>query len=599
MILERKDIDPKYKWDLSVIYPDEKTFNEDYLEVEKEIRAYAVHETTMSESPEHLYAALKAKYHISDRLSKLWQFASLNACVDLADSGAQARQTRVRNLYTLFGETAWFISTRILSLDDETLKAWVEAYPPLAEFRRVLEGYMRWRPHLLSDECEKLRADMSDALDSHSEIYTLLTGADMRFGFIRGEDGKRTELTDTNYATFMMSAERRVRRAAFGTIYKTYDGFKNTVAALYEARIKEEVVCAKVRKYPDSLTASTDGDEVTPEIYNNLIASVRRGLPTLYDYYEMKREILGLPKMHLYDVYVPLVGAYDRKYTYEEAVDEVLKTVSVFGDEYVKTLKEGLMSRGWADVYPSRGKRGGAFSSSGALTEPYILLNFKERLDDVSTLAHEAGHSMHSWYSKNANPTQNSHPTLFVAEVASTVNELLLAHRKLKESESREERLYVLNRLLESYKATLFRQTMFAEFERDMHAAVERGEPLTADAISKHYFALVQLYFGDGVVCDAGIAYEWERIPHFYRCFYVYKYATCISAASTIVKRIEAEGAPYVKKYLDFLRCGSAKSPLDSLLVAEVDMRKPEVIENAIADFADALRQFKEQYYEK
>ena len=263
MILERKDIDPKYKWDLSVIYPDEATFDEDYAAVEKEIRAYAVHETTMSESPESLYAALKAKYHISDRLSKLWQFASLNACVDLTDSGAQARQTRVRNLYTLFGETAWFLSTRILSLDDETLKEWMKAYPPLAEFCRVLEGYMRWRPHLLSDECEKLRADMRDALDSHSDIYTLLTDADLRFGYIRGEDGKRTELNDTNFATFMMSAERRVRRAAFGTLYKTYGQFKNTVAALYEARIKEEVVCAKVRKYPDSLTASTDGDEVT------------------------------------------------------------------------------------------------------------------------------------------------------------------------------------------------------------------------------------------------------------------------------------------------------------------------------------------------
>lgn len=599
MVLERKDIDPKYKWDLSAIYADEAAFDADYAKAEKRIRAYASHESTMNTSPEALYAALKEKYAISDLLGKLWQFASLNACVDLADSTAQARQTRVKNLYTLLGETAWFMSTRILSLGDETLNEWMESHPPLAEFRRVLESYMRWRPHLLSDECEKLRADMSDALDTHTNIYTLLTDADMRFGFIRGEDGERAELTDTNFPLFVKSPVRRVRRAAFVSIYKTYAQFKNTVAALYEARVKEAVVSAKVRRYPDSLTASTDGDEITPEIYNNLIASVRRGLPVLYDYYEMKREILGLAKMHLYDVYVPLVGAYDRKYTYEEAIDEVLKTVSVFGDEYAETLKEGLLSRGWVDVYPNRGKRGGAFSSSSALTEPYVLMNFEEHLDDVSTLAHEAGHSMHAWYSKNANPTQNSHPTLFVAEVASTVNELLLAHRKLAESGSREERLYVLNRLLETYKATLYRQTMFAEFERDMHALEAKGEPLTADRISKHYFELVKLYFGDGVVCDEGIAYEWMRIPHFYRCFYVYKYATCISAASTIVKRIETEGAPYIRKYLDFLRCGSAKSPLDSLLVADVDMRKPEVVENAIADFAETLRQFKELYFQK
>ena len=599
MIQERKDIDPKYKWDLSVLYASEEAFEEDYRAVEKSIRALASFEATMCESAEALYTALKEKYAVGDRLGKLWRFASLGAVVDLSDSFAQGRQTRVKDLYTLRGEVAWFFTPRILSLDDKTLNAYMESYPPLAEFRRVLEETMRWRPHLLSDECEKLRAEMGDALGTHTDIYSLLTDSDMRFGFIRGEDGKRTELSDTNYALFMMCSDRRVRREAFRTLYKTYAQFKSSIAALYAARVKEAGTLARLRKYPDSITASTDDDEVTPEIYNNLIETVHEGLPTLHAYYDMKREILGLSKLHLYDVYAPLTSAGDNKrYTYEQAIDEVLATVRILGEDYEAHLKEGLLSKGWADVYPSRGKRGGAFSASAALTEPYILLNFNGTYNDVSTLAHEAGHSMHSEYAKGANPSHDMHPTIFVAEVASTVNELLFAHRKLRESKSREERLFILNKLMETYRGTLYRQTMFAEFERDMHAASERHEPLTSDMICKHYYELNRLYFGDRVVCDEGISYEWERIPHFYSCFYVYKYATCIAAASTIVKRIETEGEASVQKYIDFLKCGGSRSPLESLLVADIDMTSPDVIESAIADFDECIKQFKMLYNE-
>ena len=274
----------------------------------------------------------------------------------------------------------------------------------------------------------------------------------------------------------------------------------------------------------------------------------------------------------------------------------VLKTVTVFGDEYANALREGLLERGWVDVYPCRGKRGGAFSSGVPGTEPYILLNFTNKLDDVSTLAHEAGHSMHTWFSNNYNEPHNAGYTIFVAEVASTVNELLMAHRMLEESKSDEEKLYILNQLMETYKGTLYRQTMFAEFERDMHAMCEKGIPLTADGINKYYYDLVKLYFGRDVCCDKQIAYEWMRIPHFYSCFYVYKYATCISAASAIVKRIETEGKEYIDKYIDFLKCGGSKSPLDSLLVAGIDMTKPEVVRSAIDDFAGVVKQFREIY---
>ena len=294
-----------------------------------------------------------------------------------------------------------------------------------------------------------------------------------------------------------------------------------------------------------------------------------------------------------------MVGELDRKYTYEEAVEEVLNTVGVYGKEYAEALRAGLTEKGWVDVYPSRGKRGGAFSSGGPDTEPYILLNYTEKFDDIMTLAHEAGHSMHTWFSTHYNEPHNSNYTIFVAEVASTVNELLLAHRKLRECTNDDEKLYILNQLMETYKGTLFRQTMFAEFEKGLHALCEKGEPLTTDVINKRYHRLVKHYFGPDVTCDKQIAYEWMRIPHFYTSFYVYKYATCISAASAIVKRIETEGEAYVGQYIDFLKCGGSRSPLESLLVAGIDMTKPEVVTSAIEDFASAVAQFREIYNKK
>lgn len=360
--------------------------------------------------------------------------------------------------------------------------------------------------------------------------------------------------------------------------------------------VRERGTLAKVRGYKNSITASTFRDEVTPEIYNNLINCVHTGLPALYEYYALKAEVLGVQKLHLYDVYAPLIGELERVYSYDEAVEEVLETVKIYGDEYYNALRAGLTEKGWVDVYPSRGKRGGAFSSGTPDTEPYILLNYKETLDDVSTLAHEAGHSMHTWFSTHYNEPHNSNYTIFVAEVASTVNELLLFHRKLRECTDDNEKLYILNQLMETYKGTLYRQTMFAEFERDMHAMSEKGTPLTAEVINKHYYKLVKKYFGKDVAVDKQISMEWMRIPHFYSSFYVYKYATCISAASAIVKRIENEGTAYVDQYISFLKCGGSKSPLDSLLVAGIDMRDPEVVNGAIEDFRGAVAEFREIY---
>lgn len=596
MDYNRQNIDPKYKWDLSVIYPDEKAFEDDYALAQQKIEDFRKYEKTITASAEDLYNALTDMAAVEDLIGRLWQFASLNFAVDTSDNVAQARAAKMRNLAVSAGEASWFVSPYILKLDRETVDSYFKAYPALETYRRIVDGIMREKEHTLSDECEILMSSMQNAMGSHDNIRSIFTNSDLRFGKIRDAEGKLVELTDTNYVMYLMSKDRRVRRAAFTCLYKTYEQFGNTFANLYEARVKEATTKAKVRNYADSITASTFRDEVTPVIYNNLIDSVHEGLPALYDYYELKREVLGLGKLHLYDIYAPLMGDIDSEYTYEQAVEEVLKTVTVFGDEYANALREGLLERGWVDVYPCRGKRGGAFSSGVPGTEPYILLNFTNKLDDVSTLAHEAGHSMHTWFSNNYNEPHNAGYTIFVAEVASTVNELLMAHRMLEESKSDEEKLYILNQLMETYKGTLYRQTMFAEFERDMHAMCEKGIPLTADGINKHYYDLVKLYFGRDVCCDKQIAYEWMRIPHFYSCFYVYKYATCISAASAIVKRIETEGKEYIDKYIDFLKCGGSKSPLDSLLVAGIDMTKPEVVRSAIDDFAGVVKQFREIY---
>ena len=596
---ERKDIPAKYKWDLSVIYADEKAFLADYAKAEKLIKEFPKHEKTMTKSAEGLYNVLRADCDIEAIIEKLWSYASLNFSVDSSNNAFQALNGKVRSLAVQAGAASWFVSPRLLALDTEVVEGWFKEYPALETFRRTIHSIMRMKPHMLSDECEQLMSKLQDGFGTHHDIRSIFADSDLRFGKIRNEEGKLVELTDTNYVPFLMSSDRRVRQAAFKKLYTTYSQFGNTFATTFNAMVREIGTLAKVRGYKNSITASTFRDEVTPEIYNNLINSVHTGLPALYDYYALKREVLGVQRLHLYDVYAPLIGELDRVYSYEEAVDEVLKTVEIYGDEYYNALKEGLLEKGWVDVYPSRGKRGGAFSAGTPVTEPYILLNYTETLDDVSTLAHEAGHSMHSWFSTHYNEPHNSNYTIFVAEVASTVNELLLLHRKLRECTDDAEKLYILNQLMETYKGTLYRQTMFAEFERDMHALSEKGTPLTADVVNKHYYKLVKKYFGKDVAVDKQIAMEWMRIPHFYTSFYVYKYATCISAASAIVKRIESEGAAYVNQYIDFLKCGGSKSPLDSLIVAGIDMRDPSVVNGAIEDFKSAVAEFREIYNRK
>ncbi len=594
----RAEIPAKYKWDLTAIYADMAAFDADYDRAKELIADFPKHKDTMLNSAKELYAMFCDMTALMRLLEKLYSYASLNSDVDTSDNTYVALRGRVMNLDNDLSAAAFFIDPYLLRLDDDTLAKWFEEYPKLGEYRRSIELSRRYRPHTLSDDCEKLMADLSGGFHSHGNIRSTFSNADLRFGKIKGEDGKPVQLTDSTYGIFLQSADRRVRKAAFTKIYETYESFGNTYAALINSFVKERTIYARVRGFADSLTASVFRDEVTPTIYNNLCDTVSKNLQPLYDYYALKKKALGVPKLHLYDIYTPLISSCDRKYSYEEAVDIVLDAIKLFGEEYHTTLSDGLKKKGWADVYPNKGKRGGAYSSGCYDTEPYILLNYTDMLDDVSTLAHEAGHSMHSYFSAKANTPQESNYTIFVAEVASTVNELVLFRKLLRETDNRDEKLYILNQIMETYKGTLYRQTMFAEFEKEMHALCEAGETLTKDLLCKRYYELVCRYFGKDVVCDKQIACEWMRIPHFYYNFYVYKYATCISAASSIVKKIEEQGDAYVQKYLDFLKCGGSRSPLESLLVADIDLTKPEVIEDAIADFADTVEQFRKLYEE-
>ena len=589
----RADIPAKYKWDMTNIYATEQDFDTDYQKAADMVAAFPAHASTMSESAQGLLAMFTDLTNMLRVVEKLYMYAHLSADADTTDNHYQAMMGKMRNLFNQLGSASFFVTPALLRLDSKTVDAWMEECPELRAFSRDIWLAQREKPHTLSDECEKLMADMASGMGGAANARAIFANADLQFGKIRDENGKMVQLNDATYVTKLMSGKRRVRRAAFTTLYKTYTQYGNTFATLYNAYVKERTTMARVRGYADSLTASVFRDEVTPEIYNNLINTVNDNLNVLFDYYAIKKKSLGLSKLHLYDIYTPLISECEKEYTFEEATEEVLETVKIFGSEYHDTLEKGVKEQNWVDVYPSRGKRGGAYSSGCYDTQPYMLLNFVGTLDNVSTFAHEAGHSMHSWFSTHYNKPHNAAYTIFVAEVASTVNELLLLHRKLKESESDDEKLYILDQLMETYKGTLYRQTMFAEFEKDIHALCEKGEPLTAELLNAKYYELVSRYFGSDVICDPQIAYEWMRIPHFYMNFYVYKYATCISAASTIVKRIETEGAPYVKKYIDFLKCGGSRSPLESLLVAGIDMTNPDVVTGAIEDFSSAIAQFR------
>lgn len=592
-IKDRSGIEEKYKWDLSKIYKSLDEFNEDYEQVKELILDYKKYEGHVMDNASTFYNALIDNLKIGRRLEKLYTYASMKSDEDTSLNDAQELRSRVLNLYNLTNVNMYFFDTEMLKVSYSVIEKFYKEEPKLLEHEKNIKNDFRYKEHMLSDQEEKLISRLSKSFNNDEETYGFLIDSDMSFGNIIDEDGKEVELNDTNYSVYIRSKDRRIRKEAFELLYKSYKQFRNTISSLYNGYVKQNVTMAKVRNYPSAFEASLFNDDMDSNVYKILVETVHENMGVLYKYFDLIKEKLNLDELHLYDTYVELAEGYSKKYTFDEAKEIAIKALSVLGEDYVSVLKKEFEEK-WIDIYPNKNKRGGAYSGGSYDTMPYILLNFQGDINDISTLVHESGHSIHSYYTRENQAYQYGDYPIFVAEVASQVNEILFTDYLLKNSNSKEEKLAVLSENLGRFKSSFYRQTMFAEFEKASHEIVENDDVITADKLCEKYYELNKLYFGDNVVVDDLIQYEWERVPHFYLNFYVYKYATGLAAACNIATRIlnGEEGA--LENYLKMLKSGSSKSPLDTLKIAGVDMTDKKVYESAVEMFDKQIEQFKE-----
>ena len=588
----RDEIETKYTWDLTLIYKTDAYFEKDYERVSKEINDITRYKGILVKSASNLLGYLKLSNELERKLYKLYYYANLKNDQDTTNTKYQAMLGKVKNLLTKFEELDAYAQPELMSIDYSIIEKYYEEEKELKEYEFVLSNLFRFKKHILSKEVEEVLSSLSNSLNNSSETYELLTDSDMKFGKILDENNEEVELTESNYSVFLHSKDRRVRKEVFNKILTTYGEYKNTISSTFAGNVDTLTTLAKLKKYDSSLEAALFSDNVDKEVYNNLIKTVKDNLNVLYKYFKLKKDFLKLDEFHLYDQYVDLVEENTKQYTFLEAKDLVIEALSVLGEDYIKNLNKAFDER-WIDVYNNKGKRGGAYSSGFYDTKPYVLLNYEGTINDVSTLAHELGHSMHTYYSCLNNPYQYSSYKIFVAEVASTVNELLLNFHLLNKG-SKEDKKYILSNLMNLFKATIYRQTMFAEFERDMHNLKEQGGVLTNEVLCDNYYKLNLDYFGPDVVVDDEIKYEWERIPHFYYNFYVYKYAIGLSCACYIVDNILNKKDNALENYLKFLSSGGSDYPINELKIAGIDVTKKDVIESAIKMFDNFIEQFKE-----
>lgn len=589
----RSEIKESDTWDLTYIFKNENEFNKSLELAKNEIVKISEYKGKILSNDKTLLSFLEFSDNIERKLYKLYYYAHLSLDVDTTNTISQKREGKVTNLLQEYSVLSSFVLPEMLKADYETVKKYLDENNDLKKYRFNLECIYRYQNHSLSEENEKLLSLISKGFVA-DDTFEALTDADMTFGNIL-VDGEEIELTESNYNTFIRSNNQDTRRNAFNQLLGTYGNFKNTLAKTFSGNVDLLIGMAKAKNFNSSLEASLYGDNIKVDVYNKLIDMVNKNLKVLYKYYDLKKEILNLPELHLYDIYVPMIKNIEKKYSFNEAKEIVMKALSVLGDDYINNLSKAFSER-WIDIYNNKGKRGGAYSSGFYDTKPYVLLNFEGKYEDVTTLAHELGHSMHTYYSCHNEPYNLSSYNIFVAEVASTVNELLLVHYLISNSENDEEKLFLLNQLMELYKGTIFRQVMFAEFERDMHKDRESGEILTNEYLSSKYYELVKKFFGKNVVCDELIQNEWMRIPHFYYNFYVYKYAIGLSCATKIVNGIlnNKEGA--LRDYLNFLKTGGSMYPADELMVAGVSVFDQDVYLEAIKEFEGYIDSFKKIY---
>ena len=587
----RSDIPDLDKWDLTQLFVDAGKWQEDFAWLQRSYPKLQEWKGKVGESAQTLAAVLEFEKSLEVKMERAHHYASLQLAEDSTNNEYLARIGQLQNLLTKIGETAAFVVPEILAIDDKQFGQFI-ADPALADWRIKLHKIRRMKPHVLSEPEERILALGSVALSGYDDTFLQLTDVDMKFGVLIDETGREKPLTQSSFSSFLVKRDPELRKCVFQQFYAEFRDHQFTLAASLAYSVKVDVFHARARRYSSALEAALFPDDVPIAVYNGLIKSVRANLEPLFHYFDLRRRVLGLRELHLYDTYVPLVPEVETRFTFDQAVEAVLAALAPLGKDYVDVLAEGLRSSRWCDRYENKGKRSGAFSSASYGAPPYILMNYKEDVfADVYTLAHEAGHSVHSWFSQNSQLFQDYEYPIFLAEVASTFNEELLTHHLLETTADPKMRAYIINRQIDDLRGTLFRQTMFAEFEKIIHAIEESGDALTLEIFKSQYHKLIETYFAENFVVDPELDLECLRIPHFYHAFYVYKYATGISAAVALSQRVLSGESGSVYAYLDFLRSGGSEFPLETLKAAGVDMTTPAPIESALRLFERRLEE--------
>ena len=592
-IKSREDIQQEYTWNLESIFPTNEDWEHAYQALQRRLPELEALKGTLSHSGQAFWTVLQKRDEIYKELERLYVYASMRKDEDTTNSLYQGMADRAMQLYIRSSTTASYIEPEILALSPETVEQFMKEMPELELYKQQLDDLNLKRAHIRSTEIESILAAAGEMAEGPGGIFTMIDNADLKLPQIKGEDGEEVELTKGNYQLFIRSANRQVRKNAFEALHGTFLKQRNTIASTLSAHVKSDIFYATQRNYASCREQALARYNIPASVYDNLVETVSEHIPLLNRYLKLRKRILQLDEMHMYDLYVPIVEEAIEEVSYQQARDTVIAALSPLGENYTNTLRRAFTER-WIDVFETPGKRGGAYSGGSYSTNPFILLNYQNNRDSMFTLAHELGHSMHSFFTRSNQPYQYGDYTIFVAEVASTLNEGLLTEYLLKTTDDKAVRLAILNHSLEGFRATLYRQTMFAEFEQQVHSRAEQGEPMTADTLSTLYHTLNEKYYGGETIIDALIDIEWARIPHFYSSFYVYQYATGISAASALVQRILNEGQPAVDRYLSFLRSGSSDYSINLLKKAGVDMASPEPVRQAFQLFESHLAQMEE-----
>ncbi len=586
MAKKRKDFKDIYKWQTKDLYVSDEACLKEIKNLEKDLPKYTKFVGHILDSATSLLELLNLDRDISRKLERVFIYAHLNNDADTTDINYQELYGKAKNIYTKYLEATSFVIPELLEKDYQVIQKYIKEEKGLQEYERSLKHIFREKEHILSLEVEKALSSYIKLMSAPEEIIGSLTDSDFKFDDII-VNGEKVELTESNYSIYIRDNDRMVRKQAFDSLYKTYESYKNTIATILRSEVEKNVANAKLRKYKNSLNAALFPNEIDEKVYYNLIKAIHKNLPSLYRYWELKKKLLGLKDFHLYDTYAENNLTNGKKYTYEEAKELTIKAIAPLGEKYQEDFTKAF-NEGWIDSVNNEGKRGGAYCTACYDVHPYVLLSFEGMLNDVSTLIHELGHAMHYYYACQNQNYQDYNYSIFVAEVASQTNEILLCRYLLDNSQDKNEKLQIIDDLLQKYKASIFRQTMFAEFELFIHEYTEKGEVLTHQSMCDKYYELNKLYFGDSVIIDDAIKYEWERIPHFYMNFYVYQYATAFASAISLANKIYDGDKKVRDNYLEFLKLGCTKNPIDSLKVAGIDMTKNEVYDNAIK-FMDEL----------